>query len=88
MALWRLWQAQGGADPGEVSGHSLGEFTALVCAGALSLGAAADLVRFRGQAMQEAVPGGTGAMAAIIGLTDAQVAACCDEASQGEVVSP
>lgn len=88
IALWRLWQAQGGAAPGEVSGHSLGEFTALVCAGALSLGAAADLVRFRGQAMQEAVPVGTGAIAAIIGLTDAQVAACCDEASQGEVVEP
>jgi [acyl-carrier-protein] S-malonyltransferase len=86
IALWRLWQAQGGADPTEVSGHSLGEFTALVCAGTLTLGAALDLVRFRGQVMQEAVPAGTGAMAAIIGLTDAQVAACCDQASQGEVV--
>jgi [acyl-carrier-protein] S-malonyltransferase len=85
-ALWRLWQARGGADPGEVSGHSLGEFTALVCAQALSLGAAADLVRFRGQVMQEAVPAGTGAMAAILGLTDAQVAASCDQAAQGEVV--
>jgi [acyl-carrier-protein] S-malonyltransferase len=86
VALWRLWQAQGGADPGEVSGHSLGEFTALVCAGVLTLGAATDLVRFRGQVMQEAVPAGTGAMAAVLGLTDAQVAACCDQASQGEVV--
>jgi [acyl-carrier-protein] S-malonyltransferase len=88
IALWRLWQDRGGADPGEVSGHSLGEFTALVCAGALSLGAAADLVRFRGRVMQEAVPAGTGAIAAILGLTDAQVAACCDEASHGEVVEP
>ncbi len=88
VALWRLWQARGGGTPGEVSGHSLGEFTALVCAGALTLGAAADLVRFRGQVMQAAVPAGTGAMAAILGLTDAQVAACCDQASQGEVVEP
>ena len=86
VALWRLWQARGGADPAEVSGHSLGEFTALVCAGALSLGAAADLVRFRGQAMQEAVPAGTGGMAAILGLTDEQVVACCAQAAQGEVV--
>ena len=85
-ALWRLWKARGGADPGEVSGHSLGEFTALVCAQTLTLGAAAELVRFRGQVMQEAVPAGTGAMAAILGLTDAQVAASCDQAAQGEVV--
>jgi len=88
IALWRLWKARGGADPGEVSGHSLGEFTALVCAGSLTLPAAAALVRFRGQAMQEAVPAGTGAMVAVLGLTDAQVAACCEQASQGEVVEP
>jgi len=87
-ALWRLWKARGGADPGEVSGHSLGEFTALVCAGTLALGPAADLVRYRGQLMQAAVPAGTGAMAAILGLTDAQVAASCDQAGQGEVVEP
>ena len=62
VALWRLWKARGGADPGEVSGHSLGEFTALVCAQALSLGAAVDLVRYRGQVMQQAVPAGTGAI--------------------------
>jgi [acyl-carrier-protein] S-malonyltransferase len=86
VALWRLWKARGGADPGEVSGHSLGEFTALVCAGALPLSAAADLVRFRGQAMQEAVPAGTGAMAAILGLSDEQVATSCAQAAQGEVV--
>jgi [acyl-carrier-protein] S-malonyltransferase len=86
VALWRLWKARGGADPTQVSGHSLGEFTALVCAGALSLAEAADLVRFRGRAMQEAVPEGTGAMAAILGLTDEQVAASCRDAAQGEVV--
>ena len=85
VALWRRWKARGGADPGEVSGHSLGEFTALVCAQALSLGAAVDLVRYRGQVMQQAVPAGTGAMAAILGLTDEQVAASCDQAAQGEV---
>jgi [acyl-carrier-protein] S-malonyltransferase len=87
VALWRLWKARGGADPAQLSGHSLGEFTALVCAGALSLAEAADLVRFRGQAMQEAVPAGTGAMAAILGLTDEQVAASCSDAAQGEVVA-
>jgi [acyl-carrier-protein] S-malonyltransferase len=87
VALWRLWKARGGADPAQLSGHSLGEFTALVCAGALSLAEAADLVRFRGQAMQEAVPAGMGAMAAILGLTDEQVAASCSEAAQGEVVA-
>jgi [acyl-carrier-protein] S-malonyltransferase len=86
VALWRLWQARGGGDPGEVSGHSLGEFTALVCAGALSLAVAADLVRFRGQVMQQAVPAGTGAMAAILGLSDEQVATSCAQAAQGEVV--
>ncbi|HEY6455708.1 MAG TPA: ACP S-malonyltransferase [Steroidobacteraceae bacterium] len=86
VALWRLWKARGGADPAQLSGHSLGEFTALVCAGALSLAQAADLVRFRGQAMQEAVPDGAGAMAAIIGLTDEQVATACRDAAQGEVV--
>jgi [acyl-carrier-protein] S-malonyltransferase len=87
VALWRLWKARGGADPAQLSGHSLGEFTALVCAGALSLAEAADLVRFRGQAMQEAVPAGTGAMAAILGLTDEQVAASCSDAAQGEIVA-
>jgi [acyl-carrier-protein] S-malonyltransferase len=86
VALWRLWKARGGADPAQLSGHSLGEFTALVCAGALSLAEAVELVRFRGRAMQEAVPAGTGAMAAILGLTDEQVAASCSDAAQGEVV--
>jgi [acyl-carrier-protein] S-malonyltransferase len=86
VALWRLWKARGGADPVELSGHSLGEFTALVCAGSLPLGPAADLVRFRGQAMQAAVPAGSGAMAAILGLSDEQVASSCAQAAQGEVV--
>ena len=88
VALWRLWKARGGADPGEVSGHSLGEFTALVCAGVLPLGAAADLVSFRGQVMQEAVPAGTGAMAAILGLRTPRSQQAATAASQGEVVEP
>jgi len=86
VATWRLWRQQGGADPGLVSGHSLGEFTALVCAEALEFETTVDLVRFRGQVMQEAVPTGTGAMAAILGLEDADVQQACQEASQGEIV--
>ncbi len=86
VATWRLWRQQGGAEPTVVSGHSLGEFTALVCAGAFELGAAADLVRFRGQIMQEAVPAGAGAMAAILGLEDADIEAPCREAAQGGIV--
>jgi len=86
VALWRLWRSQGGALPARVSGHSLGEFTALVCAGSLGLAEAADLVRHRGRLMQEAVPAGAGAMAAILGLADADVITVCAEAAQGEVV--
>ncbi len=86
VATWRLWRQQGGPQPAWVAGHSLGEFTALVCAEALQLGAAVDLVAFRGKVMQEAVPRGTGAMAAILGLEDAQVEAACREAAQGGVV--
>lgn len=88
VATWRLWRERGGAEPSVVSGHSLGEFTALVCAGALELKAAVDLVRFRGQAMQEAVPLGSGAVAAILGLEDASLDQACREAAQGEVVTP
>ena len=88
VATWRAWRAHGGADPALVSGHSLGEFTALVCAEALPFAAALELVRFRGQVMQEAVPAGTGAMAAILGLEDADLEAACREAAQGEVVEP
>ena len=86
FATFRVWKEQGGADPVAVAGHSLGEFTALVCAGALSFPAAVDLVRFRGQAMQEAVPPGEGAMAAVLGLDDADVEASCREAADVGVV--
>ena len=86
VAVWRVWRARGGALPAVVSGHSLGEFTALVCAGALDYPAAIELVRFRGQAMQEAVPAGSGAMAAILGLDDEAVIAACRDAAEGGVV--
>jgi [acyl-carrier-protein] S-malonyltransferase len=86
VATWRVWRARGGALPAVVSGHSLGEFTALVCAQAMPFGAAVDLVRFRGQVMQEAVPAGSGAMAAIIGLDDEAIEAACREAAQGAIV--
>ena len=85
-ATWRLWRDRGGPEPQVVAGHSLGEFSALVAAGALDFAAAIDLVRFRGQVMQEAVPAGAGAMAAILGLDDAQVIEACGEAAQGGVV--
>jgi [acyl-carrier-protein] S-malonyltransferase len=88
VATWRLWRGRGGALPSVVSGHSLGEFTALVCAGALEFRSAVDLVRFRGRAMQEAVPLGTGAVAAILGLEEASLDEACREAAQGEVVAP
>ncbi|HEY8054176.1 MAG: ACP S-malonyltransferase [Steroidobacterales bacterium] len=88
VATWRAWRAEGGAPPAVVAGHSLGEFTALVCAQSLDFQAAVELVRFRGQAMQEAVPAGTGAMAAILGLDDEAIEAACREAAQGGVVEP
>lgn len=87
IALWRLWQAEGGAAPAYVAGHSLGEYSALVAAGSLGFAEAVKLVERRGQLMQEAVPAGTGGMAAILGLEDADVLAACAEAAQGEVVS-
>jgi [acyl-carrier-protein] S-malonyltransferase len=74
--------------PAMLAGHSLGEFTALVCAGALEFAPAVELVRFRGEIMQAAVPAGTGAMAAILGLDDAEVIAACAAAAQGQVVEP
>jgi [acyl-carrier-protein] S-malonyltransferase len=86
IAAWRLWQERGGATPAVVTGHSLGEFTALVAAGAIDFGSCVDLVRFRGKAMQEAVPKGSGSMAALLGLDDADVEAACAEAAQGSVV--
>jgi len=87
IATLRLWNELGGGEPTAVSGHSLGEFTALVAAGALDFSTAVDIVKFRGQVMQEAVPAGTGLMAAILGLADAEVEAACREAAaQGGVV--
>jgi len=86
VAAWRAWQARGGPEPAVVAGHSLGEITALVCAGAIGFPEAVELVQFRGRAMQEAVPMGVGAMAAIIGLADAEVEAACADAAEGEVV--
>ena len=86
IATWRLWQERQGAVPTLVTGHSLGEFTALVAAGAIDFTACVDLVRFRGQVMQEAVPAGTGAMAALLGLEDDAVEAACREAAGGGVV--
>jgi [acyl-carrier-protein] S-malonyltransferase len=88
VATWRVWLGRGGPRPVAMAGHSLGEYTALVCSGALDFRAAIDLVRFRGQVMQQAVPLGQGAMAAILGLEDAELDAACREAAQGEVVEP
>ena len=81
VAAWRVWQAEGGALPAAVAGHSLGEYSALVASGVLTLAQAAPLVRLRAAAMQEAVPVGTGAMAAILGLEAAKVIAGCAEAT-------
>ena len=89
VALWRAWRAAGGAQPALMAGHSLGEFSALVCAGAINFGDAVQLVRQRGAAMQSAVPVGEGAMAAIIGLDDELINAACADAAEstGEVVA-
>jgi len=87
-AVYRAWRDAGGAEPALVAGHSLGEYTALVASGALAFRDALPLVRFRAQAMQEAVPVGEGAMAAILGLEDDAVSAACGEAAQGQVVEP
>jgi [acyl-carrier-protein] S-malonyltransferase len=81
VAAYRAWRAEGGAQPSVLAGHSLGEYAALVAAGALTLAQAAPLVRFRAQAMQEAVPVGVGAMAAILGMEAAGVIAGCVQAS-------
>ena len=85
-AVFRAWRAAGGPAPALVAGHSLGEYTALVVAGVVSFRDALPLVRFRAQAMQEAVPLGTGAMAAILGLDDDAVRAACRDAARGEIV--
>ena len=92
IAVWRIWQEQGGTQPSVVAGHSLGEYTALVASGALTLDDAARLVRRRGQLMQEAAPAGTGAMAAVLGAEDAVVQQACEDATgsvaAGDVVVP
>jgi len=88
VAVWRVWQDAGGAVPAVLAGHSLGEYTALVCAGALNFQEAVSLVEERGRCMQSAVPAGTGAMAAILGLDDIAVAVVCEQAAAGDVVSP
>ncbi len=88
VAIWRVWQAQGGASPVLMAGHSLGEYSALVCSGALVFADAVALVKQRGEFMQSAVPVGTGGMAAIVGLDDAKVVkACADACVGGEVVA-
>ncbi len=86
VATYRLWRERGGPQPAMMAGHSLGEFTALVAAGCLDFETAVDLVRFRAEAMQAAVPPGQGGMAAILGLEDMDVEDACREAAQGEVV--
>jgi [acyl-carrier-protein] S-malonyltransferase len=88
VAVWRLWQAHGGPTPTILAGHSLGEYSALVAAGALSLAQAAHLVRIRGQLMQAASPEGSGAMAAVIGVDDDVVREVCAEVSGSEIVVP
>lgn len=87
VAIWRLWNEQGGGAPDLVAGHSLGEYSALVCAGVLAFTDAVGLVQKRGLYMQNAVPLGVGAMAAIVGLEDDKIVAACDEARQGEEVA-
>lgn len=88
VAIWRVWQQQGGKQPALMAGHSLGEYSALVCAGALDFQETVRLVELRGKLMQEAVPEGTGAMYAIIGLDNDAIAAACEASAQGQVVSP
>lgn len=88
IAAWRLWQEKGGRQPAVLAGHSLGEYSALVAAGVIEFKDAVPLVRLRAAAMQEAVPVGTGAMAAVLGLDNAGIVAACAEAAQGEVVEP
>jgi len=88
VAIWRVWQQQKGTQPVLMAGHSLGEYSALVCAGVLDFKQAISLVELRGKLMQEAVPAGTGAMYAIIGLDNDAIAKACEESAQGQVVSP
>lgn len=87
VALWRAWAQQSQAVPALMAGHSLGEWSALVCAGAVDFKDAVKLVQLRGKYMQEAVPAGVGSMAAIIGLDDTTIIACCAAAAENEVVT-
>ncbi|RTR06020.1 ACP S-malonyltransferase [Halomonas nitroreducens] len=87
VAIWRVWQELEGPRPGAMAGHSLGEYSAMVCAGALTFADGVRLVKLRGEAMQAAVPMGEGAMAAILGLDDAAVEQACAQAAQGDVVA-
>lgn len=87
VAIWRVWQELEGPRPVTMAGHSLGEYSAMVCAGSLSFAEGVRLVRLRGEAMQEAVPAGQGAMAAILGLDNQAVETACHDAAQGEVVA-
>ena len=88
IGVWRVWNAVGGATPAVLAGHSLGEYTALVAAGALTLRDGAHLVRLRGQLMQEAAPAGVGAMAAVLGAEDALVQEVCEQAAGSQIVVP
>lgn len=88
VAIWRVWQEKNGAMPVVMAGHSLGEYSALVCAGVIDFKDAVRLVELRGKLMQEAVPEGTGAMAAIIGLDNDSIAKACAESAEGQVVAP
>ncbi|GGI73963.1 malonyl CoA-acyl carrier protein transacylase [Shewanella hanedai] len=88
VAIWRVFEASGKPLPSVLAGHSLGEYSALVCAGVIDFSEAVKLVQLRGQLMQQAVPAGSGAMFAIIGLDNDAIAKACEAASQGDVVSP
>ncbi len=88
VAVYRCWRARGGRKPLALAGHSLGEYTALVCGDAIDFEVAVELVQYRGRLMQEAVPAGEGAMAAVLGLDDEQVAAACETAAGDEIVEP
>jgi len=87
VAVFRLWQSLGGSPPAYMAGHSLGEYTALCCAGAIAFADAVRLVRLRAEAMQAAVPEGAGAMAALLGLDDNAVRAVCSDAARGEILA-
>ena len=88
VAIYRVWQSINGAQPEFMAGHSLGEYSALVCAGVIDFKDAIKLVELRGKLMQEAVPSGTGAMFAIIGLDNDSIQKACEQAAQGQVVAP